>query len=108
MLFPVIFDDRDALLSRVPSQSGQVVKVIARSTNARMCGCIESTSLDSIDFWIFGMRPSYVRLMPSTLILVGCLWSRSCSSFLVYSRIGLSGSKRPQPRKIRPYQPSML
>ena len=58
MFFPPIFDDRAALLSRVPSHSGQVVKVIARSTKARTCGCIASTSLDSIDFWIFGMRPS--------------------------------------------------
>ena len=58
MLMPLIFDDRAASLSRVPSQSGQVVKVIARSTKARMCGCIASTSLDSIDFWIFGIRPS--------------------------------------------------
>ena len=46
--------------------------------------------------------------MPSTLILVGSLWSRSWSSFLVYLRIGLSGSKKPQPLKMRPYQPSML
>ena len=46
--------------------------------------------------------------MPSTLILVGSLWSRSSSSFLVNLRIGLSGSKKPQPRKMRPYQPSML
>ncbi len=73
MFFPLIFDDRASLLSRVPSHSGQVVKVIARSTKARMCGCIASTSLDSIDFWIFGISPSYVRLMPSTLILVGSL-----------------------------------
>ena len=46
--------------------------------------------------------------MPSTLILVGSLWSRSLSSVLVNLRIGLSGSKKPQPRKMRPYQPSML
>ena len=58
MLIPLIFDDRAASLSRVPPQSGQVVNVTARSTNARMCGCIASTSLDSIDFWIFGIRPS--------------------------------------------------
>ena len=73
MLIPLIFDDRAASLSRVPSHSGQVVKVTARSTKARMCGCSASTSLDSIDFWIFGISPSYVRLMPSTLILVGSL-----------------------------------
>ena len=45
-------------MSRVPSHSGQVWKVIARSTKARMWGCIASTSLDSIDFWIFGITPS--------------------------------------------------
>ena len=73
MLIPSIFDDRASGLSRVPSQSGQVVNVTARSTKARMCGCIASLSLASIDFWIFGTSPSYVRLMPSTLILVGSL-----------------------------------
>ncbi len=46
--------------------------------------------------------------MPSTLILVGSLWSRSRSSVFVYARIGLSGSKNPQPVKMRPHQPSML
>ncbi len=73
MLIPPIRDDRAASLSRVPPHSGQAVKVIARSTNARMCGCSASRSLDRMDFWIFGIRPSYVRLMPSTLILVGSL-----------------------------------
>ena len=34
------------------------MNVIARSTKARMCGCIASTSLESIDFWIFGITPS--------------------------------------------------
>ena len=58
MLMPLIFDERAASLSRVPPQSGQVVKVTARSTKARMCGCSASTSLESIDFWIFGIRPS--------------------------------------------------
>ena len=57
MFFPAIFEERASALSRVPSQSGQVVNVIARSTKARMCGCIASTSLDSIDFWICGIRP---------------------------------------------------
>ena len=46
--------------------------------------------------------------MPSTLIFVGSLCSRSWSSRLVNVLIGLSGSKNPQPPKIRPYQPSML
>lgn len=108
MLIFLIFEDRAPSLSRVPSQSGQTVNVTARLTKALMCGCRESTSLDSIDFWSFGMMPSYVRLIPSTLILVGSLWSRSRSSRLVYLRIGLSGSKKPQPEKMRPYQPSML
>jgi hypothetical protein len=58
MFFPLTFDDRASLPSRVPSQSGQVVKVIARSTKARICGCIASTSLASIDFWILGITPS--------------------------------------------------
>ena len=58
MLIPLIFEDRAASLSRVPPHSGHVVKVTARSTNARMCGCIASLSLDSIDFWIRGISPS--------------------------------------------------
>ena len=58
MLIPLILDDRAASLSRVPPQSGQAVKVTARSTNARMCGCIASWSLESIDFWIRGISPS--------------------------------------------------
>ena len=58
MLVLLIFDARAASLSRVPSQSGQTVNVTARSTNARMCGCSESTSLDRNDFWILGITPS--------------------------------------------------
>ena len=58
MLIPSIFDDRAPSLSRVPSHSGQAVKVIARSTKARMCGCSASTSLDRNDFWICGIRPA--------------------------------------------------
>ncbi len=58
MLIPAIFEDRAASLSRVPPQSGQAVKVMARSTNARMWGCSASRSLDSMDFWILGIRPS--------------------------------------------------
>ena len=58
MLIPSIFEERAASLSRVPSHSGQAVKVTARSTKARTCGCIASPSLASIDFWIFGIRPS--------------------------------------------------
>jgi len=58
MLLPPIREERAALLIRVPPHSGQVEKVTDRSTNARTCGCVASTSLDSIDFWIFGIRPS--------------------------------------------------
>ena len=54
---PRIFDDRASALSRVPSHSGQVVNVTARSTKARMCGCIASTSLARNDFLICGTRP---------------------------------------------------
>ena len=46
--------------------------------------------------------------MPSTLILVGSLYNRSCNSRLVYLRIGLAMSKKPLPLKMRPNQPSML
>jgi hypothetical protein len=58
MLIPLIFDDLAASVSRVPSHSGHVVNVTARSTNSRMCGCIASLSLDSIDLWIRGISPS--------------------------------------------------
>ena len=58
MLTPSIFDERASSLSRVPPQSGHSLNVTTRSTKARMCGCSESTSLDSIDFWILGIRPS--------------------------------------------------
>jgi hypothetical protein len=57
MLMPLIFDDRASLLRRVPSHSGQVVKVMARSTKARMCGCSASMSFDKKDFSICGIRP---------------------------------------------------
>lgn len=57
LVFP-IRDDLAASASRVPSHSGQTVKVTARSTNARMCGCIASRSLESIDFWTRGISPS--------------------------------------------------
>ena len=66
-----IFDDRADSLSRVPLQSGQVVNVTARSTNARICGCIASTSLDNNAFWIRGINPSWVRLSFSTLTFSG-------------------------------------
>ena len=58
MLIFLIFDDRAPSLSRVPSHSGQVAKVTARSTNARMCGCSASLSLERNDFWILGISPS--------------------------------------------------
>ncbi len=58
MFWPLILDDNAAFVSRVPSQSGQVWNAIARSTNRRTWGCIASTSLESIDFWILGSTPS--------------------------------------------------
>jgi len=80
MLTPAIFDDRAPSLNRVPPHSGQVAKVTARSTNARMCGCIASTSFDSIDFCTFGMSPSKVRLMPLIFTFVGSRYRKSFSS----------------------------
>ena len=71
MLIFLILEDRAASLSRLPPQSGHAANVTARSTKARMCGCIASTSLERNDFWICGISPAYVRLIPSTLILVG-------------------------------------
>ena len=58
MLTLPIRDDRAAALSLVPSHSGQVVNVTARSTNSRKCGCSDSRSLDRIDFWTLGISPS--------------------------------------------------
>ena len=55
---PLIREARAASLSRLPPHSGQAVKVTARSTNARMCGCIASLSLERNDFWTFGISPS--------------------------------------------------
>ena len=55
---PAILDERASLVRRVPSQSGQVMNVAARSTKARTCGCRESTSLDSIDLRILVITPS--------------------------------------------------
>ena len=71
MFLPLILEDSASFVSRVPPHSGHCWKVTARSTKRRTCGCIASGSLESIDFWILGMMPSKVRLMPSTLILVG-------------------------------------
>ena len=58
MLFPAIFDERAASLSRVPSQSGQTVNATARSTKSRMWGWSVSTSFERKDFWICGTSPS--------------------------------------------------
>ena len=33
--------------------------------------------------------------MPAIFTLVGSWWRKSCSSVLVYLRIGLSGSRKP-------------
>jgi hypothetical protein len=107
MFLPWIFDERACSDSLVPWQSGQVVNVTALSTNRRTCGCIDSTSLESIDFWTFTRTPSKVRLTPSILIFSGSPYSSFLRSLAKYFPIGLSMSK-PAPLKIRPYQPSML
>ena len=58
MLMPLIREERAPSASRVPPQSGQAVKVTARSTKARMCGCSASRSLDRNDFCSLGISPS--------------------------------------------------
>ncbi len=70
-----------AMLSRrswrtVPPRSGgcprsrAVWKVIARSHECPDVGLHRLPVLGRNDFWIFGIRPSYVTLTPSTLTLV--------------------------------------
>ena len=107
MLIFLILDDRAASFSRVPPHSGHLVNVTARSTNARMCGCIASTSFDRNDFWILGTRPSYVKLMFWNFTFLCSLWRKFSSSFFVYFLIGLSGSI-PAASKIRTCQPSAV
>src|SRR5690606_6620379 len=46
MFLPAILAERAASFSRVPLQSGHCRKTTARSTKARMWGCIASTSLE--------------------------------------------------------------
>ena len=58
MLMPSIFDERAASLSRVRRSPGRSVKVTARSTKARMCGCSASMSFDRNDLCIFGISPA--------------------------------------------------
>ena len=58
MFLPLIFEDSASFDRRVPLQSGQVVKVTARSTKRRTCGCMASRSLESIDFCTLVRTPS--------------------------------------------------
>ena len=58
MFDPATREASASWVSRVPPQSGQAVKVTARSTKARMCGCSAATSLDRKDFCIRGISPS--------------------------------------------------
>ena len=80
MLIPAIFEERAAAARRVPPQSGQAVKVAARSTNARMCGWRPSRSFEKNDFCTFATRPSKVRFIAPILTFVGSLWRKSASS----------------------------
>src|SRR5699024_9856035 len=93
---PSIREVRACSARRVPSHSGQTMRVTARSTKARMCGCIESRSLLSIDFWILGIRPSYVMFAPASRILVGSLYRKSCSWRRVKDLIGCSVRKKAE------------
>ncbi len=58
MLIWLIFEERACSASREPPHSGQLVKVTARSTNARMCGCSASVSFDRMDLCSRRIRPS--------------------------------------------------
>ena len=71
MLSSPIRDASAAWFNRAPPQSGQSVKVTARSTKARRCGCRLSLSLARKDFRTRGTRPSYVMLMVAILTLTG-------------------------------------
>ena len=55
---PATFAVRACSARRVPSHSGHVPKVTARSTKALTWGCMASGSLLSIDLVILGTRPS--------------------------------------------------
>ena len=101
MLIPLIFEDLANPLSRVPSHSGHVWNVTARSTNARTCGCIASRSLDSIDFCTLGIRPSNMTFTPWTLTRRASPCRNSCISFLVNLLIGLSRGTRPDSAYMR-------
>ncbi len=90
MFTPRIFEPSAASLSRAPRQSGQVANVTARSTNARTCGCMDSRSLLRIVRCSFGIRPSYVTLVPPMVSFVVGLCRKSCSCCSVNSAIGLS------------------
>jgi len=57
--------------------------VTARTTNARMCGCSASRSLERYDLWTLEIRPSQVMLMLLNFTFVGLRWRKSCSSVLV-------------------------
>jgi hypothetical protein len=57
MFTPSILEER-ALVEPGAGAVGAGREGDARSTKARMCGCIASTSLDRNDFWILGIRPS--------------------------------------------------
>ncbi|RAO44261.1 hypothetical protein ONO86_03626 [Micromonospora noduli] len=106
MLSPAIRDDSAAALSRVPPQSSQLVKVTARSTKARMCGCIDSRSLDRRSRLTLTARPSYVQLLLPTLILVAGLCRKSSHCCGVKSWSLTSGSNRPEPTMVCQYQES--
>lgn len=80
-----------------------VVNVIARMTNAPMCGCIDSRSPARKDFWICGDQARMVRCA-SCPILVGSRRNRSLRSRLVNFLIGLSDRNTRPPVKIQPYQ----
>ena len=108
MLMPLIFDDRAA------SDEPRAVTVGTRGEGDRPLHERADVRLHRVHVLgqerLLDLRDqARVRQVDAFDLDLGrLLVEQVSSSFLVYLRIGLSGSKKPQPLKIRPYQPSML
>ena len=72
MFFPLIFDDRRLVEPGASAlgASGEGDCPLHERPDVRLHRLL---SLDRNDFWIVGISPAYVRLIPSTLIFVGSL-----------------------------------
>ena len=107
MFFPSIFDDRAASLGGTTtfgtdSERHHPINEGADVRLQRVDVLGKHRLLDRRDQARVGQVDA-VDLDPGRLLV-----EEVAGSFLVNLRIGLSGSKKPQPRRMRPYQPSML